>query len=164
MRGKLTSSTTQRCRLIHTQSVMHLHTDFAQWLSDGSVRYNSPGSFGWVLAHLTELEWSHAWDPPARGPQRPASFRAEGYGLLSFLMFLWRVAEFTGMHDLWTGTIATNSQSLLQSLHRTDSTQPPPRFNAPIHIVGNLTILNPLQLDWDVLIEIEHKLSQLPEI
>jgi hypothetical protein len=59
---------------------------------------------------------------------------------------------------------SSGRKGLLQSLHGTGSTQPPPQFNAAIRIEGDLTIVDPLQPDWDVLIEIQHKLSQLSEI
>jgi exonuclease III len=131
-------------------------------VSDGSVRKNSQGSFGWVLC-TSEGARAVTCMGPARGP-RPTSFRAEGYGLLSFLLFLRRVAEFTFMHDPWIGTIATDSKSLLQTLKGIDRTQPSPNFDTPLRIDGNSTTLEPMQPDWDILIEIQNALSQLPEI
>jgi hypothetical protein len=100
---------------------------------------------------------------PARGP-RPTSFRAEGYGMLSFLLFLRRVAEFTFTHDPWIVTIATDSKSLLQTLKGIDRSQPSPNFDTPLRIDGNSTTLEPMQPDRDILIEIQTALSQLPEI
>jgi hypothetical protein len=100
---------------------------------------------------------------PGRGP-RPTSFRAEGYGMLSFLLFLRRVSEFTSMHDPWIGTIATDSESLLKTLKSPAGKYPSPRLETPHRIAGDSTTLDPLQPDWDILIEIQHALSHLPEI
>ena len=62
--------------------------------SDGSVRLQSQGSFGWVLSTDQGIQVATGMGP-ARGP-RPSSYRAKGYGLLSILRFLIRIAEFTG--------------------------------------------------------------------
>jgi hypothetical protein len=59
--------------------------------SDGSVRLMTQGSFGWVLSTDNGHQLATGMGP-ARGP-RPASYRAEGYGLLSILQFLIRVAD-----------------------------------------------------------------------
>ena len=131
-------------------------------VSDGSVRKNSHGSFGWVLCTSDGARVVTCMGP-ARGP-RPTSFRAEGYGLLSFLLFLRRVAEFTSMHDPWIGTIATDSKSLLQTLKGIDRSLPSPNFDTPLRIDGDSNILEPLQPDWDILIEVQNALIQLPEI
>ncbi|KAI2512751.1 hypothetical protein MHU86_1539 [Fragilaria crotonensis] len=50
-------------------------------VSDGSVRYNTQGSFGWALSASDGTRVATGMGP-ARGP-RPTSFRAEGYALLS---------------------------------------------------------------------------------
>jgi hypothetical protein len=76
-------------------------------VSDGSVRYISQGSFGWVLS-ASDGERLATGMGPARGP-RPTSFRAKGYALLSLILYLRCVAEFTSMNDPLIGTIATNS-------------------------------------------------------
>jgi hypothetical protein len=52
---------------------------------------------------------------PASGAS-PDSFRAEAYGMLATVCFLNRLAEFTGYHDMWDGILATDSQSLLDTL------------------------------------------------
>jgi hypothetical protein len=100
---------------------------------------------------------------PARGP-RPTSFRAEGYALLSMLVFLRRVAEFTSKHEPWTGTLATDSKSLLQTLRGKPTTPIHPGLDAPFRIADEAVLLDVLQPDWDVLIEIQHALRHLPEL
>jgi hypothetical protein len=129
---------------------------------DGSVRYNSHGSFGWVLC-TSDGERVVTCMGPARG-LRPTSFRAEGYGLLSFLLFLRRMSEFTSMHNPWIGTIAADSESIIKTLKVPVRPHQSPSLEAPIRITGDSTTLDPLQPDRDVLIEIQHALSHLPEI
>ncbi|KAI2496026.1 hypothetical protein MHU86_18499 [Fragilaria crotonensis] len=71
--------------------------------SDGSVRFTTQGAFGWVLSTDQGLQAATGMGP-ARGP-RPSSYRAEGYGLLSILRFLIRIAEFTGRVEAWRGVL-----------------------------------------------------------
>ena len=127
--------------------------------SDGSVRLQSQGSFGWVLSTDQGIQVATGMGP-ARGP-RPSSYRAEGYGLLSILRFLIRIAEFTGRtHAPWIGTLVTDSQSVLKTLAGRDE-----KFNAvdePVSIDGTTVVLDVLCPDWDILIEIQMALSQLP--
>jgi hypothetical protein len=131
-------------------------------VSDDSVRYNSQGLFGWVLS-ASDGERFATGMGPARGPQ-PTSFRAEGYALLSLVLYLRRVAEFTSMHEPWIGTIATDSKSLLQTLQGKPTTPIHPGLDAPILLEGKAVRLDVLQPDWDVLIEIQHAMTHLPEI
>ena len=126
--------------------------------SDGPVRLMTQGSFGWVLSTDNGHQVATGMGP-ARGP-RPASYRAEGYGLLSILRFLIRVAEFTGKVEPWSGILVTDSQSILKTLAGGDM-----KFNAvdePVSIDGTTVVLDVLCPDWDLLIEIQHALSQLP--
>jgi exonuclease III len=131
-------------------------------VSDGSVRYQTQGSFGWVLS-ASNGERVVTCMGPARGP-RPSSYRAEGYGLLSFLLFLRHVAAFTSKHEPWLGTIGTDSKSLLQTLKGHDRSQPTPQYEFPLRINGDSVTLDALSPDWDVLIEIQHALHNLPDI
>ena len=131
-------------------------------VSDGSVRYNSQGSFGWVLS-TSDGERVATGMGPARGP-RITSFRAEGYALLSLVLFLKRVSEFTSMHDPWIGTIASDSKSLLQTLQGKSTIPIHSGLGEPICLDGKVVTLDVLQPDWDVLIEIQHAMTQMPEI
>jgi hypothetical protein len=115
-------------------------------VSDGSVWYKSQGSFGWVFCTSAGKQVVTCMGPGC-GP-RPTSFRAEGYGLLSFLPFLRRVLEFTSMINPWIGTIATpDSKSLLKTLKGHARSHPPPSLEAPLRITGDSTTLRPLQPD-----------------
>jgi hypothetical protein len=121
-------------------------------VSDGSVRYNTQGSFGWVLS-----------SGPARAPS-PTSFCAEGYALLSLVLFLHRVKDFAFMHDPWIGIIGTDSKSLLHALLGKEKTPNPHRMDNPLGIEGEAVVLNVLRPDWDVLIKIQHPMKRLPEV
>ena len=126
--------------------------------SDGSVRFLTQGAYGWVLCTDQGVQAATGMGP-ARGP-RPSSYRAEAYGLLSILRFLIRIAEFTGTIDPWHGTLATDSQSVLKTLGGGDK-----KFLAldePVRIDGTTVVLDVLCPDWDILIEIQHALEQLP--
>jgi hypothetical protein len=80
--------------------------------------------------------------------------------MLSFLRFLICVAEYTSMVDPWRGEIVTDSQSVLKTLGGGDVD--PQATDEPIRIDGTTVVLNVLCPDWDVLIEIQHALLQLP--
>ncbi|KAI2494417.1 hypothetical protein MHU86_20100 [Fragilaria crotonensis] len=96
---------------------------------------------------------------PARG-RRPHSYRAEAYGLLSFLQFLIRIREFSGMHEPWVGVVATDSQSVLDTLQLGDSD--PQEEELPVDLDNGEVVLDCLRPDWDVLIEIQSALRNLP--
>lgn len=98
---------------------------------------------------------------PARG-RSPHSYRAEAYGLLSFLRFLIRVREFTGMHEPWVGILATDSQSVLDTLQLGDSD--PQEEELPVDLDHGEVVLDCLRPDWDVLIEIQSALRNLPRV
>ena len=128
--------------------------------SDGSVRFLTQGAFGWVLTTDQGVQAATGMGP-ARGP-RPSSYRAEGYGLLSILRFLIRLKEFTGMVEPWKGTLVTDSQSVLKTLVGGGDK----KFNAtdePVKIDGAV-VLDVLCPDWDILIEIQTALKELPEM
>jgi hypothetical protein len=84
-------------------------------VSDGSVRHHNQGAFGWTIRN-EQGERVAAGMGPASG-SKPSSYRAEAYGMLSLLRFLIRNAEYTSMHFPWIGIIATDSQSLLDTLN-----------------------------------------------
>ena len=129
--------------------------------SDGSVRYHTEGSFGWVLSTNHGERVANGMGP-ARGP-RPTSYRAEACGMLSFLLFLIRVAEYTTMVDPWHGTVVTDSESVLKTLAGQD-VDPQKEPDEPVSIDGSKVVLNVLCPDWDILIEIQHALLRLPNL
>ena len=122
--------------------------------SDGLVKHEEHGAYGWVLStdRGDRLVFGKG---PVRG-YHPTFFRAEGVGLLSLLRFLIRIAKYTKIHELWTGTVVTDSKSLLNVLFGIDDTpdnkQPHPQ----------LPYLDPTQADWDVLAELRHSLACFP--
>jgi exonuclease III len=133
-------------------------------VSDGSVRYNSQGAYGWSLSTAGGERVATCMGP-VFGP-RPQSYRAEGYGMLSFLRFLIRMAEFTSKVDPWEGIIGTDSKSVLDTLAGKDQAGETHRLGMqePQRIIGDVVILDPLSADWDVMIEIQYALQQLPRI
>jgi hypothetical protein len=52
---------------------------------------------------------------PARGA-KVDSYRAEAYGMVAILCFLRRLSEYTTQMEPWVGILATDSQSLLETL------------------------------------------------
>ena len=83
--------------------------------SDGSERYGTHGAFGWMVSNLSGERIASGMGP-SRG-YRMDSYRAESSGMLSFLRFLIRMAEFTQQAASdWHGTVGTDSQSLLDRL------------------------------------------------
>jgi hypothetical protein len=84
-------------------------------VSDGSEWSQTQGAFGWSMSDPTGARWATGMGP-AHG-SAPSSYRSESYGMLSILCFLRRLAEFTGRISSWRGIVATDSQSLLDTLH-----------------------------------------------
>jgi hypothetical protein len=118
-----------------------------------------------VLGHATPNGERVAWGMgPAYG-MRPQSYRAEGYGLLSILRFLIRMAEFTEKTDPWSGIIGTDSLSVLDTLQgKVQAGVGRDRMHAPIIMRGEAVVLDTLSADWDVLVEIQYAMTQLPGI
>ena len=85
-----------------------------QTASDGSVRCETQGAFGWAFSTDQGVQVATGMCT-VRGP-RPTSYGAEAYGLLSTMRFLFRIAECTGMVDPWTGVLATDSPSVRKTL------------------------------------------------
>jgi hypothetical protein len=85
------------------------------------------------------------------------SYRAECSGMLSFLRFLIRLAEFTAMYEPWCGVIGTDSQSMTDRLFQRDPT--PSGDDERV-----LAVLDPLLPEWDLLIEIQTSLRALPGV
>ena len=121
--------------------------------SDGSVQMGTHGSFGWMLAN-PEGE-RVAW---AMGPARCAqmdSYRAECTGMLSLLRFLIRISIFANSDFQWRGLVGTDSQSMLDRLFKKGSNP------GSSKMLANLDVLD---AEWDLLIEIQHALRDLPGV
>ena len=88
-----------------------------QW----SLRNNHATRISWLGLELagkrmTSLQDGTSW--------RWHCHKVATYGLLSFLQFLIRIKEFTGMYEPWLRVLATDSQGVLNTLHIGD---PQPR-------------------------------------
>ena len=120
--------------------------------TDGSVKHDTRGAFGWMLSNTEgeRVAWAKG---PARGAQMD-SYRAECTGMLSLLRFLIRLSDYTNMDDPWRGLIGTDSQSMLDRLYGKTIAQTP----------HQLTTLDPLDAEWDLLVEIQEALKELPGV
>ena len=128
-------------------------------VSDGSVRKETQGAFGWSMRNEHNITVASGMGP-ARGGGTMTSYRAEAYGMLAILRFLIRMAEFTEMTFPWTGVIGTDSQSLLDTLFGKDETRLKRDRDEPVNMEGAQVVLNCTCPDWDILIEIQESLSQ----
>ena len=91
---------------------------------DGSSKFGTHGAFGWTIStHLEERAATGMG--PSRG-EAMDSYRAECSGMLSFLRFLIRLAEFTAMFEPWCGVLGTDSQSLIDRLFQKNPCRPAP--------------------------------------
>jgi exonuclease III len=124
-------------------------------VSDGSEWFQSQGSFGWMLSSDIGERLATGMGP-ARS-SRPNSYRSEGYGMLALLVFLQRLAEFINLHGEWSGTIATDSKSLIDTI-RGPNTQNPGRTSGTVY----RRPLDPLSPEWDVVIGIQQLLQEMP--
>ncbi|KAI2500736.1 hypothetical protein MHU86_13715 [Fragilaria crotonensis] len=100
------------------------------------------------------------------GPSRGSimdSYRAECSGMLSILRLLVRLAKFTAMDGTWTGTIVTDSQSMLDTVFGRDKNSGP-AASTPTSLPADITPLNPMIPEWDLLVEIRQSLIQLPMV
>lgn len=103
---------------------------------------------------------------PARSPS-PNGYHSESYGILSLLCFLRNLAEFTGKHDQWFGVVATDSQSLIDTVLQRGAHHVPPGVDAPIFGEKSQISsfpLDPTLPDWDVIRGIQVLLQQMPEL
>jgi hypothetical protein len=124
-------------------------------VSDGSVWDEHQGAFGWAIS--TDIgERVAKGMGPARGAA-PDSFRAEAYGMLATLCFLKRLAEFTGQHEPWAGVLATDSQSLLDTISAKGSAD---EDNKPkVKKLHELSVDSP---EWDIVSNIIALLHSQP--
>ena len=124
--------------------------------TDGSVKHNTEGAFGWVVA-TPEGERLAKGMGPSRSLHMD-SYRAECSGMLSFLRFLVRLAEYSEMYEPWHGVIGTDSQSMLDRLFQPEAHQQPQGTSRKL---AALDVLDP---EWDLLVEIQTTLQQLPYV
>ena len=125
--------------------------------SDGSERYDTHGAFGWMVSNLSGERIASGMGP-SRG-YRMDSYRAESSGMLSFLRFLIRTAEFTQQTASdWHGTVGTDSQSLLDRLFGKKAKTAEECYGSDILDVNVLTP------EMDLLIEIKYALQRLPGV
>ena len=130
-------------------------------VSDGSVWNETDGAFGWVLS-TDQGERVAKGMGPARGVNID-SYRAEAYGMLSLLSFLKRLAEFLGQKDEWNGIVATDSQSLLDTI--LDGPYVEKTTDLPIQSrVKDSRYLNVLDPDWDITSSIIEVAATMPGI
>ena len=129
-------------------------------VSDGSAHPPSKASFGWMMSNR-EGERAAQGMGPVRG-RTLHSYRAEATGMLSALRFLIRLREFCQMHERWTGIVATDSQSLLDTL--AGETSLDENRNVPVDLDFNRVVLDVLSPEWDILIEIQRSLQKLPGV
>ena len=128
-------------------------------VSDGSVWTDNQGAFGWIVSSDLGDRLSRGMGP-ARGA-KVDSYRAEAYGMLAILCYLRRLAEFTTNVEPWTGILATDSQSLLETI-----TVPPPK-GAAGDLYGQLKELRHLDVkcpEWDLLSSILTELQRWPGV
>jgi hypothetical protein len=130
-------------------------------VSDGSVAKSSSASFGWILSTAQGERVAQNMGP-VRGKE-VHSYRAEAVGVLSILRFLIRIAEFTKMHEGWKGVVATDGQSLLDTLEGVDNARRR-RNGEPVDLDYNKIVLDVLSPEWDILVVIQHSLKCLPGI
>ena len=118
--------------------------------SDGPVKLETNGSFGWIVANTEGYRVASAM-----GPARCAkmdSYRAECTGMLSLLRFLIRLAMYANMDKPWRGLVGTDSQSMSDRLYDAGTNNP----------TKQLVTRDVLDAEWDLLIEIQDVVRELP--
>ncbi len=125
--------------------------------SDGSEKYGTDGAFGWMISNDSG-ERVAAGMGPSRG-WRMDSYRAEYSGMLSLLRFLIRLGEYTFRVDSWSGTIGTDSRSMLDKLFGIARV----REGGPL-TAAMLEELDVMVAEWDLLREIQESLRLLPDV
>ena len=77
--------------------------------------------------------------------------------MLALLLFLKRLIEYTQFHDSWTGTVATDSQSLIYTVRGTRRDSP-----SPATATAYRRPLDPLSPEWDITVGIRALLNAMP--
>lgn len=129
--------------------------------TDGSSKYNeTQGAFGWVVVSTSSGERIASGNGPSRGAKIDL-YRAECSGMLAFLRFLIRLAEYTDMFGTWVGRVGTDSQSMLDWLFGKQITG-----SSEVHRyhARNLKELDVFVSEWNLLHEIQIALRLLPDV
>jgi hypothetical protein len=66
------------------------------------------------------------------------------------------------MHDPWMGILATDGQSVLDTLQLGD--HDPQEADTPVDLDKGDVVLDCLRPDWDLLIEIQSAMKSLPNV
>jgi hypothetical protein len=135
--------------------------------SDGSVRLQDHGAFGWCISLPCGRRLATCAGPVFG--TKPSSYRAEGYGMLSLLRFLLRLFEYCDMPPPTCGTIVCDNISIVDKVNSYQSPYPLTDLlnvewtplNPPTGYASNKSPSSTLNPDWDVLQEIRHTLSDL---
>ncbi|KAI2503136.1 hypothetical protein MHU86_11327 [Fragilaria crotonensis] len=127
-------------------------------VSDGSEWSQTQGAFGWAMSTIFGERVATGMGL-VRGA-RHTSYRSEAHGLLSLLCFLIRLAEYTHQTDAWAGHLATDSQSLLDTLFGLKANAQS-RSSLQCTQLVELDVMIP---EWDVLIMIQERMRRLPLI
>jgi hypothetical protein len=131
--------------------------------SDGSswpLDIGRQGSYGWIMTTDDPNERAVRGMGVVRGAD-PDSYRAEAYGMLTQIRFLIRLAEFTQHPEAWSGILATDSKSLLDTLFRTPVVTDKPKDSSQLRSIHEL---DPLCAEWDLLSGIIDGMASLPAI
>ena len=127
-------------------------------VSDGSVWADNHGSFGWTLSDGSGTRLAQAMGPASGA--KVDSYRAEAYGMLSVLCFLRHLSTYTNHPLPWDGVLATDSQSLLETL-----TLAPTSDNQALYCIRKpahyLDVLCP---EWDLVSMILQELLHWPSL
>ncbi len=125
--------------------------------SDGSEKYGTDGAFGWAVSTIDggRTAWGMG---PSRG-LRMDSYRAEWSGMLSLLRFLVRLGDYTHKPVEWSGTIGTDSQSMLKTLFGQENVR-------QCTLLGSVHLqeMDVMIAEWDLLIEIHTTLKTSPGV
>ncbi|KAI2493074.1 hypothetical protein MHU86_21458 [Fragilaria crotonensis] len=140
-------------------AVWELQEHFQAGTDGSSKHHGTQGAFGWIVT-TSSGERIASGNGPSRGAKID-SYRAECSGMLTFLRFLIRLAEYTDMFGTWVGRVGTDSQSMLDRLFGKQNTGSSEvhRYNA-----SNLKELDVFVSEWDLLHEIQIALRLLPDV
>ena len=154
-RGKLISSSMSLSHWILRTCASIFRCTSMRGVADGSVKFETNGSFGWIAANTEGYRVASPMGP-ARCAQMD-SYHAECTGMLSLLpRFLIRLAMYTNMDNPWRGLlVGTDSQSMIDRLFYVAGTNNSTKQLAPLDV---------LDAEWDLLVEIQDALRELPGV
>jgi hypothetical protein len=96
-------------------TICQLMQDGFEAACDGSVEDHTNGSFGWTVATSLGNRIVTAFGP-VRG-KRPSSYRAEGYGMLSFHLFLVRLQKYCSQTIGSNWNVTSDNLALVNKLN-----------------------------------------------